>query len=122
MSGVTLDWSSAEVRDGKLEVGLGGELPRGWKHSFQRTVALLGRGRWGEVTLKKDRVRVHQVEEGSEDRLRHFLESVVLQANAEHEPPEADADEDPDADEDADEGPDAEMTKRFRSFAGEADD
>jgi hypothetical protein len=46
MSGVTLDWSSAEVRDGKLEVRLRGERPPGWKDSFERTVALLAGGDW----------------------------------------------------------------------------
>jgi hypothetical protein len=53
MSGVTLDWSSAEVRDRRLELRLRGELPRGWKQSFERTVALLDGGEWGKVRLMK---------------------------------------------------------------------
>lgn len=124
MSGVTLDWSSAEVHDGTLEVGLSGERPKGWKESFQRTVALLHGRNW-TIELKKDRVRVLGVAEGNEDRLRHFLESVVLQANSVHEETKPEArDEEPEADEDEPDepaGPDAEMTERFRSFAGEPD-
>jgi hypothetical protein len=72
MRGVALDWSSAEVRDGKLEIRLRGELPPGWKDSFARTIALLRGGDWGKIRLKKDRVRVHDVAEGVEDRLHHF--------------------------------------------------
>lgn len=125
MGGVQLDWSSAEVRDGKLEVGLEGERPPGWNDSFERTVALLRGGHWGKIALKKGRVRVHEVAQGDEDRLRHFLESVVLQANAVHErtDPEArdDRDEDEDEGEDEPDGPDGEMTERFRSFAAESD-
>ena len=79
------------------------------------------------MSLKgKKSVRVADVSEGSEERLRHFLESVVEQANADHQPDETERD---DSDEDADEneerddddrddaGPDAEMSERFRSFA-----
>src|SRR4029077_17241011 len=113
MSAVTLDWSSAEVRDGELEVALRGELPAGWKEAFDRTVALRQGVEWGKVRLKKDRVRVHQVSDGCEDRLRHFLESVVLQANASAEPADPNAhDEVGDADESSDLNDT--MTKRFR--------
>lgn len=124
MGGVTLDWSSAEVHDGTLQVGLSGERPNGWKESFQRTVALLHGRNW-TIELKKDRVRVRDVAQGSEDRVRHFLESVVLQANADHQEAEPDTREEPEADEDEpdqSEGPDAEMTERFRSFAAGPDD
>ena len=118
MSGVRLDWSSAEVRDGKLEVALRGELPTGWKAGFVRTVALLHGDEWGKVKLKKDRIRVHHVSEGDEDRLRHFLESVVLQANAAAEPAEAEAHKDGAADDDDSSNLNTAMTERFRSFAG----
>lgn len=124
MSGVALDWSSAEVHDGTLEVGLSGERPKGWKESFQRTVALLHGRNW-KIELKKDRVRVQDVAQGGEERVRHFLESVVLQANADHEETRVDAHEEPEGDEDEPDepkGPDAEMTERFRSFAAGPDD
>ena len=120
MRGVKLDWSSAEVRESKLEVALRGELPPGWKDRFERTVALLGGGDWGKVKLKKDRVRVHEVAQGSEDRLHQFLEGVVLQANAAQEEMHSSEAEDR-ADEHEAAGPDAEMTERFRSFAKSPD-
>jgi hypothetical protein len=122
MSGVAIDWASAEVHDGKLEVGLSGELPPGWNDSFDRTVALLPGGAWGKVSIKKDRIRVHDVAEGDEDRLRHFLESVVLQANSAHQDDESEARDDPDADETKSDPRDAEMTEQFRSFAAEPDE
>ena len=118
MDDVTLDWASAEVDDGRLEVPLRGEPPRGWKASFKQTVALLPSGEWGKVVLKKGRVRVRDVVEGREDDVRHFLEGVVQQANADREA-EA-ADEAGDGDGDADDR-DAQMTARFRAFAAEPD-
>ena len=63
---------------------IAGDRPRGWKSTFAQTVRLLGGGSWGEVSLKKDKVKVTDVPEGSEDELRHFLEGVVQQANATH--------------------------------------
>ncbi len=122
MTDITLDWASAEVHDGKLEVPLRGELPSGWKDTFERTIALLPSGGWGKVRLKKERVRVRDVAEGDEDQLRHFLESVVMQANQAHERPDEEADDDRDADADRHDPRDAEMTERFRSFAAEQDD
>jgi hypothetical protein len=119
MGALALDWSSAEVRDGKLEVVLRGEPPKGWKDAFGRTVTLLPGGQWGKVTVTKDRIRVDDVADGCEDRLRHFLESVVQQANATAEPAEQEVpDEDPD---DEPNGLDAAMTQRFRSFATDTD-
>ncbi|MGZ6638782.1 MAG: hypothetical protein ACXVII_38740 [Solirubrobacteraceae bacterium] len=126
MSDVKLNWSTAKVDDSKLTVDLDGELPSGWKDSFDAVARLLaGSSDWGEVSLKKKSVGVADVSEGSEERLRHFLESVVEQANADHRPDDSerdesgnDADEGEDGDDDRDESaPDAEMSERFRSFA-----
>jgi hypothetical protein len=122
MDEVTLNWSTAEVKDGKLTVPLEGDIPKGWRKSFETVVRLLGSGDWGEIQVKRDKVRVSDVEPGSEDKLRHHLEAVLAQANADHEPDDGEDEEAPDADEsepgagDEDEGPDAEMTQRFRSF------
>ena len=125
MAEVTLNWSTADVKDGKLTVPLEGDVPKGWRKSFEATVKLLGSGDWGEIQVKRDKVRVSDVEPGSEDKLRFHLEAVVQQANADHEPEESDDpgdDEGSEADEsepgagDEDDGPDAEMTRRFRSF------
>src|SRR5690242_15632744 len=126
MSDVTLNWSTAKVEDSRLTVDLDGELPSGWKDSFDAVARLLASSaEWGEVSLKgKKSVRVADVSEGSEERLRHFLESVVAQANADHTPGDSDRDEDAEDDEDEGGGddrdaasPDDEMSERFRSFS-----
>ena len=126
MSDVTLNWSTAKVEDSKLAVALDGELPSGWKDSFDAVARLLASSAdWGEVSLKKQSVRVADVSEGSEERLRHFLESVVAQANADHTPDDSETDDEDDADGDDEGGdddsddasPDAEMSDRFRSFS-----
>lgn len=126
MSDVTLNWSTAKVEDSRLTVDLDGELPSGWKDSFDAVARLLtSSAEWGEVSVKgKKSVRVADVSEGSEERLRHFLESVVAQANADHSPDDSERDEDDEDGEDEggddddrdDPGPDAEMSDRFRSF------
>jgi hypothetical protein len=121
MTGIAIDWSSSEVHEGSLEVDLSGELPRGWKGSFERTVAMLQRGEWGKVRLKKGQVHVDDVPEGSEDKLRHFLESVVAEANSRHGVRDEDVSDDPHEDDDQPIGLDAQMTERFRSFAHEPD-
>ena len=118
---VKLDWSSAEVHDGKLAVVLDGKPKKEWKDAFERTVRLLNRGTWDEVTLKKGRVSLQSIQPGDEDRVRHFLESVVLEANsalaATDEPDDGEAKgsegEDPE---------DREMAERLRSFAEPAGD
>jgi len=122
MAPVTLNWSTAEVKKAKLTVALDGDIPKGWRGSFESTVRLLGAGDWGEIQIKKSKVQVGDVEPGTEEKLRHHLDAVVAQANADHEPEESEDDEAPDADEsepgatDEDVGRDAEMTRRFRSF------
>ena len=121
MDPVTLDWSTAEVKKATLTVALDGDIPKGWRRSFETTVRLLGSGEWGEVQVKKSKVQVRDVEPGNEDKLRHHLEAVVTQANADHEPDNSEDNEASDVDAsgpgatDEDEGPDAEMTRRFRS-------
>lgn len=118
-----LDWSTAEVTRGRLTVSVAGELPDGWKATFEHTARLLSGGEWEDVTLKKHNVRVEGLQPGSEEKLRFLLESVVQQANATHEPPEAPSrDEAAAADgatdgSDRDRSADAAMTERFRSFA-----
>jgi hypothetical protein len=131
MSDVKLNWSTAKVEDSTLTVDLDGELPSGWKDSFDAVARLLANSAdWGEVKLKgKKSVRVSDVSEGSEERLRHFLESVVEQSNADHTPDESERDDDDESeesdasqheggdDEDTDEaGSDDQMSERFRSF------
>lgn len=118
MTSVKLDWSAAEVKGSRLTVALAGDISKAWKGSFENTVRLLGQGEWGEVRLRKGKVRVSDVMPGAEEKLRHHLEAIVMQANVEedHESP---PDHDTDTDEQRNHGPDAEMTARFRSFGGE---
>jgi hypothetical protein len=127
MSEAKLNWSTAKVGDSKLTVDIEGEIPSGWNDSFDSVARLLGGSSdWGEVSLKKKKtVCVNDVTPGTEEKLRHFLESVVEQANADHRPDDSEGE---DSDEAGDEykeeddgeggsGPDAEMSDRFRSFA-----
>jgi hypothetical protein len=115
-----LEWSAAAVRDGTLTVPIAGDRPRGWKSTFEHTVRLLARGRWGEVSLKKQKVKVADVAEGSEEELRFFLDGVIQEANAAHV--ETDEEDDPrDAaeespDQDGADDADARMSSRFREF------
>lgn len=118
---ITLKWETAEVNGTKLTVALGGTADKGWSHKFETTVALLGGGEWGEVALKKEKVQVSDVEPGAEEKLRHFLESVVLQANAGRGADEDGSGGGSDADRaDSEDDRQVEMTERFRSFADEA--
>src|ERR1700689_4840523 len=77
-----LEWSTAEVSDGKLTVGLTAKPPKQWRDTFERTAALLGAGNW-EVTLKpkKGLVEIASVLPGDEERVRQFVEGAVLEAN-----------------------------------------
>lgn len=120
MTAAHLNWAEAEVKESKLVVGLEGAIPKGWKQSFETTVRLLGGGEWGKVQVKKRTVQVNKVSAGSEEKLRHFLESVIEQANADHPPKEDEKADEPDRGKAADEddgGPAAQMTERFRAFA-----
>jgi len=122
MEQTQLDWSTAEVHDGKLTVTLDGKPPKEWLACFETTVRLLNHGVWEKVKLSKGEISVKTISAGDEDRVRHFLESAVLEANAALKPDESDIDPDDDV-EDADDaaskqdGPDGEMTERFRAFA-----
>lgn len=119
MEPVRLSWTTASVNDGSLSVELAGEVSKVWKKSFEHTLKLLAGKEWGTVEIKTGEVRVQTVAAGSEDRLRHFLESVVEQANADEEKAERQAAEAAETEEHDGEGEseiDQEMTNRFRSF------
>ncbi len=116
MEEIKLDWSSAEVDGGELTVALEGEVSEQWQEHFERTVRLLGSADWEQVELEDPGVRVHGVTAGQEDKLRHYLEGVVDQANAAVAAQEEAEREDSDG-EDGRDGEDAQMTERFRSFA-----
>jgi hypothetical protein len=117
-----LDWSTAEVSNGTLTVALTGDSTSSWTREFawvadrlQRT----GSASWGEVKLTKKKVTVAGVTPGAEADLRHFLESVVQQVNADHRE-EDDEGRDGGGD-DGSAGPDQQMTDAFRGFAADGD-
>jgi hypothetical protein len=120
MRGIQLDWSTAEVRDGELKVRFSDKAPKKWRDAFARTAALLSRDTWELDELKLDHVRISPIRLGDEERVKHFLESAVLEANT-----TLVGEEDLFASEDADEAeendaagptPDEEMTARFKAF------
>lgn len=120
MEPVSLRWHDAEVSGGTLTVPIDGDPPDGWSDVFAQTVTLLGRGRHSDVRCDDGSIRVGGVREGEEESLRHFLESVVQEANAATDTGDPDAEGEAESEpqghgRDA-EDPDARMTERFRGF------
>ncbi len=111
-----IDWSTAEVHTATLSVRLAGPSRRGLAKRFDGVRRLLehSNGRWGAIALAKGFITVDEVEEGAEEDLRHFLESIVLQVNSDlhPDPPE------PPPGEDGRQTADGEMASRFQAFAG----
>jgi len=117
-----IDWASAVVEDGTLEVELTGASSKEWSARFERVRALLEtpHSGWGEVHLAKRRLRVEGLQEGAEEALRHFLESAVIEANSGlEESAEPDREAAAPADPDPAAERDRRMTEAFRSFASE---
>jgi hypothetical protein len=117
-----IDWGSANVEGATLTVELTGASSKAWKQRFESVLALLQtpHSRWGEVGLDKRAIQVTEVQRGTETELRHFLESIVLQVNAElpqSEEAQQDAQETP-VDEEAQS--DRWMTVAFRAFADDS--
>ncbi|HEY2719660.1 MAG TPA: hypothetical protein VGI52_08520 [Solirubrobacteraceae bacterium] len=112
-------WDTAQIEDAALTVELTGSNSRVWKGRFEQVLALLGSAHssWGEARVTKDGINVKDVEQGSESELRHFLESVVLQANADPEANVAAGQARDRIDGKDDPGPDEQMMRTFRSFA-----
>ena len=119
-------WSSARVEDETLTVELTGSVSKAWRARFDRVLALLDtpHSSWGQVRVSKNAINVAEVQQGDEERLRHFLESIVLEANSGLEPDIAESDGDgsdePDARErDHEPDPDQQMTAAFKAFDDE---
>lgn len=112
-----IDWGAAEITDGTLSVPLKGEAPKGFTKRVRGVLALLdqGSGAWDKIAIHKNTITVADIQQGSEDELRHLLESALLQANADLEQPgTADSDT---AEPDANTERDRAMTDTFRSFS-----
>ncbi len=108
-------WASAEVHDGKVVVALTGKSSKAWSESFDGVLRLLGHGTggWEKVAHDKKSITVEGLQPKAEGDLRHFLEAVVVQVNAEV----ADAEPEPQSDPaDPQELEDREMTATLRSF------
>jgi hypothetical protein len=123
---LNLDWSTAEVSEGTLTIALDEKPPKEWRAVFIRTAALLGAGSW-DVSLhaKRGSVEIATVRPGDEERVRQFLEGVMLEANARvaDEPEPADEGDGPETDESMSErSPDEALTASFREFADEDGD
>jgi hypothetical protein len=111
-----IDWSTAEVRGGKLRVALVGDAPKGWGKVLTDLIGRLqrGSGQWGEIKVGKQRIEVASVPSGAEGDLRHLLEAAVLQTNAHFAPDDEDDDEENGG---AGSPEDKAMTEAFRAFA-----
>jgi hypothetical protein len=101
-----IDWSSAEVRDGTLSVGLTEKPSKEWRERFTGVLERLGHD---GAEIKKEQLVVSAVAPGTEGDVRHMLESAVMQANADLAPDEPDDDDGPSEQ-------DREMTEAFRAF------
>ncbi len=115
LGSVKIDWASALVRDRELVVKLKPRPPSRWRRRLRTIVAALEQtsGGWGTVTVKKRRLHVSDVTEEAAADLRHFLTSLVLEANA-GEPQRQSA---PPAPESPSEALDRRLTAAFRAFA-----
>jgi hypothetical protein len=129
-----LDWSSAEVSDGKLTVDLTGKPPKEWRASFSRTAVLLGSGDWEtKVDTRRGSIRIAGVAPGDEERIRQLLEGAVLEANStlvseselfgrgtpEEDEDESESEAEPEADDTGEASRDEQLTERFRAFESE---
>jgi hypothetical protein len=112
-----IDWSTAEVKDATLTVELSGDAPEEWSERIPQVVGRLGVRGAGEVEVDGRRITVSDVKQGAESELRQALEGAVLQAAADHPPPESEQDAGAGEGDGRSEGDQA-MTEAFRSFAG----
>lgn len=117
-----IDWSSAEVHEGNVVVALTGKSSKAWSDSFDGVLRLLGHGTggWGEIAHDKKTISVKGLQPNAEGDLRHFLEAVVVQVNAELAEPEPASEHAEPADPQQIE--DQEMTATLRSFGEPAED
>src|ERR1700704_3462648 len=118
-----IEWASAQIEDGTLTVELTGKGSKAWRARFENVLALLDTPHtvWDEVRLNKSAVKVAGVRQGTEPELRHFLESVVLQANSDTQPEEPE--DDAESDEDGKKSEvDEQMTATFNAFAQQQED
>jgi hypothetical protein len=115
-----INWTSAEVSDGELTVGIAGDVPKGWVSRLKALLERLGQTgseSWGPVKVAKGRITVEDLQDGAEPDLRHLLESAILQANADVTP--HDDGDGASGQESPERARDGRMTAAFRAFAPE---
>jgi hypothetical protein len=115
-----IDWTSAEVSDGELTVGIVGDVPKGWVARLKALLERLGQTgseRWGPIKVAKSRITVGELVDGAEPDLRHLLESAILQANADLAPHEEGSEGA--GQESPEQARDGRMAAAFRAFAPE---
>jgi hypothetical protein len=114
---ISVDWRTAAVRERELSVAFEEPISAPERKHVKALVDRLERPGepWGTITVKKDRLIVSKIAPGAEDDLRHFLESLLLEANAAAD--EGSNDEHEQLDEH-----DRRMTDAFRAFAPEPSD
>lgn len=117
MPSTQFDWSTAEVRNGRLSVSLDGKPPKDWIQGFEAAARLLNHGRFADVRLRRSTVRIDPVVPGEEELARHFLESLAQEANARVEVDEPKSEPDDEAAQEDSVDEDSAMTERFRAFA-----
>lgn len=107
------------MSESTLSVKVTGEFDDEWEQTLVRTLALLSSaGTWGTVGFEKGKVKVDDVQEGSEDNVRFALDGAVQEANAHHVDDDASDDESDETSDDDEESEaddtDQRMTDRFR--------
>ena len=80
---IGIDWGGAVVEDATLKVGLTARPTRGWGRRFRTVLALLDRssGEWDAISLRAAAITATNLREGSEEKLRHLLDSIVTEVN-----------------------------------------
>jgi hypothetical protein len=112
---IRLAWNEASVDGGRLTVPLAGEPSKEFRSRLTAVIERLERGSaWGEIEVGKAKLKVEGVSADSAGDLRHFLESAVLQANADLR---VEDDDEGSADERSEE--DQRLTDGFRAFGEE---
>jgi hypothetical protein len=115
----TIDWASAEVKGGvMLLVPLTGASSKDWSERFEGVLRLLEQSNsaWGGVSSSKKTIKVNSVHPGAERDLHHFLESVVVQVNADLPGEDSDGQSVQPRDD-----RDRQMAESFRALAGGED-
>lgn len=112
-----IKWDSTQIEDGTLIVELTGPNSKVWNERFAGVLTLLDtpHSGWGEVRLTKKGIKVGDCQQGTEEQLRHLLESIVMQVNTDTDAQENGTERESESEPD----PDEQMAATFRGFASD---